>query len=133
LRRFSPSKTIKRFVIVGVCAVFLDFLTYRVLQLVIDFSISKGIGFIVGAVFSFLANRQWAFRSTSKGIYGQILRFCLVYFVSLNANVYTNNIVVETCSSFLSLDPSIAIGFFASTLLSAMLNYIGLKKFVFAG
>lgn len=151
------------FLVVGTLTVLVDFLTYRGLVWMQLFSvdIAKGIGFLIGTVFAYFANRLWTFGHKAHAV-GSAWRFIVVYSLTLAVNVIVNSSLITwlpshmpalleeliAASKYISTDSaiynntiilsqilnkeaSIQIAFLAATVTSATLNFIGMKLFVF--
>ena len=117
------------FLIVGVSTVLVDFISYRGLIgfQVMEVDMAKAAGFLVGTLFAFFANRFWTF-GHNPHVPGSVWRFSAVYASTLGANVLTNALVLK-----LLADMAIAIqlAFLLATGVSACLNFLGMKLFVF--
>ena len=124
------------FLIVGLLTVLIDFLIYRALM---HFSplgfnsvnIAKGAGFIGGTIFAYFANRFWTFQlqATSSG---SVIRFILVYILGLSANITINYLSISWLSDvMITPEYILLVGFVLATGVSATLNFIGMKFFVF--
>jgi len=117
------------FLVVGSLTVLIDFLGYRSLLalnlLSIDFA--KGTGFLLGTIFAYCANRFWTF-GHQKHQNSSIWRFMLLYVATLGTNVVINRIVLEWIGNATF---HIQVAFLAATAVSACLNFIGMKWFVF--
>ena len=124
------SQSLFRFLIVGVCTVIIDYLIYYcfINYLSIGVNVAKGCGFCIGATFSLLVNRSWTFRSNKK-LSEVSLKFIIIYLLGLTVNIFINATVLNT---FNSLRPVFMIAFVVSTATSAILNYFGMKFWVFA-
>jgi putative flippase GtrA len=90
------------------------------------------VSFVAGAVWAFFANRTFTFRRGVTG-WGGVAAFVAVYFGTLIVNVAVNSAVLAVLPA--SLPRSLALGgaWFVATGLSASLNFIGMKVFVFRG
>jgi putative flippase GtrA len=117
------------FLVVGSLTVLVDFLTYRVLLWteLLGVDISKAASFITGTLFAYFANRYWTFGHTSPAK-GSAYRFVLLYTLTLGANVLVNAFALETLAG---LAWSLQAAFLLATGVSAALNFIGMKWFVF--
>lgn len=117
------------FLIVGSLTVLLDFLTYRALVWyeLFDIDIAKGIGFLTGTVFAYFANRLWTFKHNSVAT-GAVWRFILVYLISLSVNINLNAI---TLAWLADTSMSIQLAFLVATGASTIINFLGMKLFVF--
>ena len=117
------------FLIVGVSTVIVDFISYRGLIgfQVMEVDMAKAAGFLVGTLFAFFANRFWTF-GHNPHVPGSVWRFSALYASTLGANVLTNALVLK-----LLADMAIAIqlAFLLATGVSACLNFLGMKLFVF--
>lgn len=117
------------FLIVGTLTVLIDFLTYRLLSWlgVFGINISKGIAFLVGTVFAYFSNHFWTFR-VKRHSASAAMRFVLLYSLTLSANVATNALILK------ALDGTPGVfyqAFLIATGASAVLNFVGMKLFVF--
>ena len=117
------------FLIVGVSTVLVDFISYRGLIRfqVMEVDMAKAAGFLVGTLFAYFANRFWTF-GHNPHVPGSVWRFSALYASTLGANVLTNALVLK-----LLADMAIAIqlAFLLATGVSACLNFLGMKLFVF--
>jgi len=117
------------FLIVGVSTVLVDFISYRGLIgfQVMEVDMAKAAGFLVGTLFAYFANRFWTF-GHDPHVPGSVWRFSALYASTLGANVLTNALVLK-----LLADMAIAIqlAFLLATGVSACLNFLGMKLFVF--
>jgi putative flippase GtrA len=116
------------FLVVGCLTVTLDFMVYRGLNylLLCDISRAKAIGFISGCIFAYFANRFWTFKQQSTRS-GSLWRFTLVYAVGLVANVLINQDILSSWDS----PAALYVAFLVATGVSAILNFMGMKWFVF--
>ena len=134
------TKPIKRelaiFLVVGLLTVGIDFVIYRGLLYLKPFSledinIAKGIGFIAGTIFAYFANRFWTFNLQTTGA-GSVFRFSIVYLLGLLANIIVNSLCIYWFTSpSIALDYTLIIAFILATGISATLNFLGMKFFVF--
>lgn len=117
------------FLLVGVLTVLIDYLVYSTLSWwqAPSIGLAKGVGFIAGTLFAYLANRFWTFGHKSH-VRGSLLRFALLYAVTLFANVTLNELVLGGLFDF---QGSVPIAFVIATGVSATMNFIGMKLFVF--
>lgn len=122
-------KEFGRFLLVGATTVFIDSVVYLLLFVFLDFEaiISKGVGFSVGALFAYFANRKFTFKSYKKGFFVFLL-FWAVYIVTLFVNITANELGL---SFFGEGGVGIGLSLFIATGLSALLNFIGMKYLVF--
>lgn len=118
-----------RFLLVGSTSVLIDFIIYLCLLIVFGLGtgLSKGIGFSGGALFAYFANRGFTFNSSTKGLFVFLL-FCTLYITTLSVNIATNELGL---SFFGKGSFGIGLSLFIATGLSALLNFIGMKYFIF--
>lgn len=117
------------FLVVGSTSVLIDFLIYSglVRSALVGVSIAKASSFLVGVVFTYLANRFWTFGRT-KHRPGSPWRYCCVCSFTLSANVLVNAISLRLLHG---VPLAIPIAYLMATGASASLNFIGFKWFVF--
>jgi len=121
-------REVMRFLIVGSTTVLVDLVCYFVLiNLDYDTHISKGISFSAGTVFAYFANSSYTFQGSKRGSLIFFI-FCLLYLSTLVINIVTNEIVLESMGR---TDISFVFAFILATTLSAILNFIGMKYYVF--
>ncbi len=124
------------FLVVGLLTVAIDFGIYRILiysNLLSSngFNIAKGVGFIGGTIFAYFANRFWTFNQQTTGK-GSVTRFVLVYLLSLTANIAVNYLSISWLTPLVLMPEYILLlAFLFATGISATLNFIGMKFFVF--
>ena len=117
------------FLVVGSLTVLIDFLTYRGLVwtgwMTVDQA--KAVGFLTGTLFAYFANKVWTFGHQEHAP-GSVWRFVLLYAITLGANVLIN----AGCLALLSTLPiAVPVAFLIATGVSAVLNFLGMKLFVF--
>ena len=122
-------KELSVFLIVGISTVVVDYIFYQgmVTLQYASTDIAKTFSFIVGTLFAYGANRFWTF-SHKEIANNSVLKFLLLYSVSLSANVFINSQFLEFLGSF---DYEVLISFFFATGVSSTLNFIGMKFIVF--
>ena len=134
------TKPIKReltfFLIVGLLTVAIDFFLYRGILYINLFGIesvnlAKGFSFIGGTIFAYFANRFWTFNQQNTRA-GSVERFIMIYLLGLGANVVVNHFSINWFNTlFLTKELEIFLAFILATSVSASLNFIGMKFFVF--
>ena len=114
---------LRRFLIVGSTTVLVDFGFYTLcLALGMAIDPAKGLGFIAGTFFAYLANRFWTFEASA--VRGRLLRFLVLYLTTLVINVGVNAAVVAVAGT----SPiGLGFAFVVATGVSASLNFIGMK------
>lgn len=117
---------ILRFVVTGFAGLFTDVLTYRsCVHLGVHVTPAKALGCIAGTVLVFFINRAWTFSSQRRSL-GQFLRFSALYTTSITLNTFLN-------TTLLGIVPEPwLVAFFVATSVSTIINFLGLKFFVFA-
>jgi putative flippase GtrA len=117
------------FLVVGGLTVLLDFLVYRgwVWTGLTGTDAAKALGFLTGTVFAYFANRAWTFGSARHAA-GSAPRFIVLYALTLGANVLVNAWMLAVCAGFAA---AVEAAFLAATAVSATLNFIGMKFYVF--
>ena len=116
-------KELKRFLLAGLSAVATDLATYYILLNFIPHDIAKAISFLLGTILAFIINKYWTFEKYQKS-YKEMMKFGILYSLTLGANVMTNNIVLEYTSL-------VFLAFLVATGVSTLLNFIGQKWWVF--
>lgn len=117
------------FLFVGSSTVLVDFIGYKGLLLVdlMNVDVAKAISFILGTVYAYFANKYWTFgHKQTTG--GSVYRFAGLYAVTLLANVLVNAFALVVLGGF---ESKIQIAFVLATGVSATLNFLGMKFFVF--
>lgn len=120
---------LSRFLLVGSLTVLLDLAVYvALLRLNINVDIAKGGSFIAGTVFAYLANRHWTF--AARGGWQRFVKFIVLYLSTLIVNVGINQAVLMYMKGWM---PEFAVGsaFLLATAISATMNFIGMRFFVF--
>lgn len=117
------------FLVIGTLTVLIDFSTYRgLVELgVISVDFAKGISFLVGTTFAYFANRMWTFGHNNHAP-GSAWRFILLYAATLGANVGVNALMLHI---FAKAAFAVQLAFLVATGISAVLNFLGMKWFVF--
>lgn len=123
-------KELLTFLVVGCLTVLIDYVTYRSLSALglLGTHAAKGISFLTGTVFAYFANRFWTF-GTQAHVAGSMVRFGFLYGVTVLVNVSVNALTLNVLSV---LSYGMQAAFLVATGLSAMLNFMGMKYFVFA-
>lgn len=114
------------FLIVGILSVLIDFLSYSVL-LRLDINISKAIGFLMGTVFSYFANRFLTFGRKSH-MPGSPWRFATLYACTICVNVLVNSYALKI---FANMFVATQLAFLVATIITASINFLGMKLYVF--
>ena len=116
------SSEFKRFILVGISTVSIDFISYNIF---VEFL--KAISFLIGSIFDYFANSLFTFKSKNKSI-KQITKFFIFYFCSLILNVSINGYFV---SLFLGNKFGLFLAFLIAVTFSVIFNFVTIKNFVF--
>lgn len=118
------------FFIVGSLTVLIDFLAYRSLVWVelMGIDLAKATSFLIGTAFAYFANRFWTF-GHKPHTPGSAWRFIIFYAASLGANVFVNALVLLLLDDVTAA--AVLVAFLLATGVSASLNFLGMKLFVF--
>ena len=123
----STLRQARRFLVVGTTTVLVDLASYSFcLWLAVPIDPAKGIGFVVGTIFAYVANRLWTF--SARGGADRVFRFAALYLSTLVVNVAVNAAMVWLGGT---AKPALAAAFVVATGLSACLNFLGMKFLVF--
>jgi putative flippase GtrA len=116
-------KELKRFLVAGLSAVGTDLVMYYILLNFMPHDISKAVSFLLGTVVAFVINKYWTFEKHEKS-YKEMLKFGILYSLTLGTNVMTNKMILEYTSL-------VFLAFLVATGVSTVLNFIGQKWWVF--
>jgi putative flippase GtrA len=121
-------KEVLRFSLVGVSTVTVAYIIYRTLVFTgMDRDISNGLAYGFGVCLSYFANKYWTFNNKKKN-HQVLVQFLILHVFSLFACVFINSI------AFINLSNNIfrvELAFFLGIATSTLLNFIGMKYFVF--
>lgn len=117
------------FFIVGASTVVVDFISYRGLIgfQIMDVDMAKATGFLMGTLFAYFFNRFWTF-GHKPHVPGSAWRFSALYASTLGANVLINALALRLLAD---VSAAIQLAFLVATGVSACLNFLGMKLFVF--
>jgi putative flippase GtrA len=117
------------FLVVGASTVLIDFISYRGLIgfQVMEVDMAKATGFLAGTLFAYFAHRFWTF-GQKPHTSGSAWRFSALYTSTLCANVLINAFALAMLAD---VDGAILLAFVLATGVSACLNFLGMKLFVF--
>ena len=116
------------FLVVGTLTVVVDFSSYQSLIWAgVGHSFAKAFGFIAGTIFAYFANKYWTF-SHARQATNSVPRFAALYAITLGVNVLVNQGVLNLMG-FEAL--WVTLAFVLATGVSAVLNFMGMKFFVF--
>ena len=119
-------RQLRRFIIVGLCAVGTDAIVYNLLlEAEIGIREAKAGGFIAGTIVAYWANKFYTFQTKKLSAF-EIMRFAMLYATSLFANNVTNSYTIETFGYDHKL-----VAFLFATGVSTVMNFLGQKFWVF--
>jgi len=90
--------------------------------------IANGIAYIAGMFYGFFANKRLAFRDGEIASIAKVVRYVLLHTCTLIVNILTNSLILGRLGD-LTFDFFVA--FLAAIAISTILNFIGLKYWVF--
>ena len=95
----------------------------------VQFSLYKGIAFLVALINSYYWNKYWTFQSAK----GRFVSFTLVSVIGLLINVGVASLVVNVVGPLGGATPALwaNVGAIAATVISLLWNFVGYKFFVF--
>ena len=121
------------FVIIGTASIAIDASVYILLfkHFAMNPSGAKTAGFLSGALCSYALNRKKTFQSDAAHA-PALCKFVLLYLSTLSCNVASNSFLLQELSFTVFKNFAYLIAFGLATALSIILNFLGLKFFVFA-
>lgn len=120
---------VRIFLVVGILTVAVDFFVYMafVISGLVNTEAAKGVGFLVGSIFAYIANKKWTFQYTFSSM-KVVMRFMTIYIATLFINIVINSVVLELTAKNLATN---YLAFMFATVASAFLNFIGMRFYVF--
>ena len=118
------------FLIVGGLTASVDYICYFSILWaeLLNPNLAKSMGFLMGTIFAYFANRFWTFgRIPINPLHS--LGFLVLYASTMAINIMTNAKILEVLGTFTG---AIQIAFVTATAVSAILNFLGMKFFVFS-
>lgn len=116
------------FLVVGSTTVLVDFCAYQfLLKTGLGVTWAKGIGFVAGMAFAYVANRIWTFGHVRLAR-TSLPRFIALYLATLVLNVAVNHLVLVVLTGRTG---AVSVAFLVATAASAATNFVGMKFFVF--
>ena len=124
----KSSRYLSRFLVVGLTSTVLNYIVAMVLFYLLNIwiTLSTIIGYLAGLSLGFYLNKTWTFEDTSKNNFKLILKYFFVYGISLFFAVLTVNFTII----IFNLPEYIAV--IMSIIVSTILNYLGLRNWVFS-
>jgi putative flippase GtrA len=120
----STKNEIPRFIVTGIFAVATDYFSYLALINIIDVDLSKACSFVLGSLVAFFLNKFWTFNSEKKAA-AAIGPFIILYSSTFFVNVSLNHFSLAYITDMKT------IAFLIATSASTILNFIGMKFWVF--
>lgn len=124
-------RQVATFLVVGCVTMAIDYAAYHLLVRVLaaPVDVAKAIGFVLGTACAYFANRHFTFAS-QEAPSGSGWRFLFLYGATLAVNVGTNGAALRALGA-LGTPGSLQVAFLFATAVSATLNFIGMKCYVF--
>ena len=117
---------IAHFGMVGIAATCVDLVVYHVaVEIGVITPISKSISFVFGLCVSYFGNANITFRRRNR----KPIRFLVIYACSLILNVSANEVGLSYL--FIGQSHALTISWLVATAISALFNFLYLKKWVF--
>ena len=119
---------LKLFILVGIGAVFIDYIFYiSLISVGLNISFSKMIGFFFGISFSFFGNKTFTFGTSFS--FMKLFKYSILYFFTLNLNVQINKYFFNLLNDF---QFATQMAFLIATGFCAVVNFLGLNYFIFS-
>lgn len=120
----QTKKELPRFIVTGLLAVFTDYVSYLLLISILPIDIAKGCSFILGSIVAFILNKLWTFEYEEKAA-AAIIPFIALYSSTFFVNVGLNHF------SLIYISDLKTVAFLIATAASTVLNFLGMKFWVF--
>jgi len=116
------------FLIIGLSSTLLAYIVYRLLMFELPIPIANALAYISGVCFSFFLNKKISFSDKKKISPRLVLKYVGLYSLTLIINVIINTTMLKFLSG---IDSRVEISFLLAIFTSTLLNFTGLKYFVF--
>jgi len=118
------------FILNGIVSVLINFLVYYALVVydISETSLASVVGYISGMAYGFFANRKWTFQDKRLITTKVVLSYIFLYLSTLFVNVFVNALMLII---LFEINGYIVISIFIAISISTILNYLGMKYFVF--
>lgn len=135
-------KQLAKFIIIGLAAVAVDLMCYYFLLELFKHSdlfhvnhesIAKAISFLCGMTVTYTANKYWTWKKSDRSQV-RVAKFTLLYSFSLAVNVGSNYLLIKNLPlaiAFKEISHVYFVAFIGATGISACINFIGQKLWVF--
>ena len=143
MKSMTPlQKQVIKFALIGILAVVVDLICYYILLNVLPeklFSImsneafAKAVSFICGMTVTYTLNKLWTWKQNYRS-QKRLVKFSFLYGLSLILNVGANSVLLfmlHEYESLFDLPNKYFIAFVGATGVSASINFIGQKFWVF--
>jgi putative flippase GtrA len=143
MRNIHPlKKELIKFTLIGILAVLVDMAVYysllnllpeNALGIVGNEPLAKTISFLCGMVVTYSLNKLWTWKQRDRSN-KRLAKFAALYGVSLFLNVFTNSAtlyILEAYKDIYDVPYKYFIAFIAATGISAVVNFLGQKFWVF--
>ncbi len=133
--RANVSWQLIAFLLVGAAAIIVDFIGYWILKLFMPIDWAKGLGYIWGIVVVYVGNKFWTFDQPHKSKI-ETIKFSALYVITLSINVVANDAAIKIWPSdwdgmVYNFEYKLLAGFVVSTTVTAIINFIAQKWWVF--
>jgi putative flippase GtrA len=129
--RRETAKQVRRFIVIGVLSVLIDFTVYMLLtRLELSWDVSKGVSYVAGMVFGFIGNKLWTFESARRSP-AEPVTYLMLYTTTLGVNVLVNRIVLLVLAGWLPSGWVKGLAFLVATGVTTILNFVGMKWITF--
>ncbi len=131
-----------KFTLIGIAAVAVDLVCYYALLELLGNSqlghlnhesIAKAISFLCGMTVTYTANKYWTWKKSDRSKL-RVAKFSLLYGISLCVNVGSNYLLIRNLPEIISFPDGeyvYFVAFIGATLISASMNFVGQKLWVF--
>jgi uridine kinase/putative flippase GtrA len=117
---------VQRFLIIGALSTAINYaIFFALFSIGIHYALASAVGYVAGLIFGYAFNRSWTFSSVTQSMAGEFFAYMSVYALSLGLSIAALQLLVERGGIAPMLAQIGAIG------VSTILNFIGLKLFVF--
>ena len=113
--------------------IFLNVLPAKVLSFISNEALSKTASFLCGMTVTYTLNKLWTWKQRDRSN-ARLVKFAVLYGVSLFLNVFTNSTLLYLLNEYkniLDLPFKYLIAFVGATGMSAVVNFVGQKFWVF--
>ncbi len=120
----TQNKEMLRFLVSGGLAVLTDLVSYYWLVETLSTDSAKAISFVLGSIVAFFMNKIWTFESNNQTSTAHTTIFNALH-CNFFANIAVNHLILQSTLN------STLIAFIFATATSTILNFLGMKFWVF--